>query len=368
MVAFLRRPGTANGALARISAIVRRVRLTGLSPGWTGPPSGSKNSTRTRGRFGNRTMSTAPVTATQTTRVSGTANTSRPAPLRARSGRPRDTVPSGNTPTQAPAFSRSIAAASAWVSPRPRSIGIWPMWSSTQPSARTFHRDDLASARSSRRGSAATPSTTGSQALSWFASKTVDPDVGMASAPITSRRPHHRTIGEASAITMRYISNDLSWATPASSPIHGTGNATGATITSTVASRELREPLRRDVLPPGRPGREGAQGRGPVPLDRGGRGVRPQAARRLPLRRGGRRGDRPGRGDRPDRGPAQAPRLTRRRPLGRAKPAARRQEQATVAEAVPQVTRAQRLPVGARNEVGTGNSFQHEQVRCARRV
>ena len=64
---------------------------------------------------------------------------------------------------QAPAASSRIAASSAFVSPPPRTIGIWPMPFSTQPSGAAFHSVDLASAWICRRGSPATPMATGSQ-------------------------------------------------------------------------------------------------------------------------------------------------------------------------------------------------------------
>ena len=78
--------------------------------------------------------------ATSTIFVSGTASARRPMPLRARSSRPSERVPSGKTPMQAPSRSASIARSSAPRSPLPRSIGIWPMPSRIGPSPRTSQR------------------------------------------------------------------------------------------------------------------------------------------------------------------------------------------------------------------------------------
>ena len=63
---------------------------------------------------------------------------------------------------------RSIARSSAPASPVPRTIGIWPMPSSTLLRPLTFHSEDFDSARIWRRLIAAMPITTGSQYESWL--------------------------------------------------------------------------------------------------------------------------------------------------------------------------------------------------------
>ena len=115
----LRRPGVAvprsacapaaRSGRARGSRPCRRTDTAlGSSPSPTGPPAGAKNSTRIRGRFGKRTMSTVPVTVTETSCASGTSSARRPVPLRARRTLPREIVPSGKTPMQPPPRSVSI--------------------------------------------------------------------------------------------------------------------------------------------------------------------------------------------------------------------------------------------------------------------
>ena len=147
-------------------------------------------------------MSTAPVIRNPTMRDVGAASARRPAPLRARICRPREMVPSGKTPMQAPASSSSMARPSAAASPRPRSMGIWPMWFSTHATTGLPHSEALASARICRLG-AATPATSGSQWLSWLPKTTAAPGWSSTSAPVTSRRPHHLTNGVATIMTMR---------------------------------------------------------------------------------------------------------------------------------------------------------------------
>ena len=124
-------------------------------------------------------------------------------PLRARSSRPSERVPSGKTPMQAPSRSASIARSSAPRSPVPRSIGIWPMPSRIGPSPRTSQSDDFASARTWRWWRAATPTATGSMLESWFPATRTGPDRGSASSPSTSIRPHHAANGAQAAIATR---------------------------------------------------------------------------------------------------------------------------------------------------------------------
>ena len=103
---------------------------------------------------------------------------------------------------QLPRSSCSIAADSAAVSPRPRSMGIWPMPSRTRATIGFFQSEALASARIWRRG-AATPTTSGSHWLSWFANSTTGSGPDSRSAPLTRSRPHHRTMGVATIMTTR---------------------------------------------------------------------------------------------------------------------------------------------------------------------
>ena len=62
-----------------------------------------------------------------------------------------------------PDRSPSIARSSARASPLPRSMGIWPIPSSTSASGLLFHSDDFASAWIWRTGRAAIPMAIGSQ-------------------------------------------------------------------------------------------------------------------------------------------------------------------------------------------------------------
>ena len=124
-------------------------------------------------------------------------------PLRARSSRPSERVPSGKTPMQAPARSASIALSSAPVSPLPRSIGIWPMPLRIGASGLMSHSVDFASARIWRCPRAATPIATGSIWLSWLPAISTGPERGSASRPSTSIRPHHFAQGAQAPIAKR---------------------------------------------------------------------------------------------------------------------------------------------------------------------
>ena len=200
---FRRRPGSAIGARARISARIRAESSPGSSDGSACPPAGSKNSTLILGRFGKRTMSTVPAVLTQTSFASGTARARRPMPLRARSVRPREIVPSGKTPMQAPSRSCCVAASSAPASAAPRLIGICPIPFRIGASGLMSQRLALASARICRRGRPAIPIATGSQWLSWLPMSRTGPDWGRCSSPATSRRPQVRTSGEQAAMAKR---------------------------------------------------------------------------------------------------------------------------------------------------------------------
>ena len=115
-----------------------------------------------RAYSGNRGIAAVPVHATPTIVASGTARAMKPTPLRARSARPSERVPSGQI-RHAPLRSSSIARSSAPLSPDPRSIGIWPIPVRTEPSTLFFHIEDFANALICRRGMAAIPVATVSQ-------------------------------------------------------------------------------------------------------------------------------------------------------------------------------------------------------------
>ena len=85
----------------------------------------------------------------------------------------------------------------------PRVMRNWPMPSSTQASGRKCHNVDLARARTFLRCRAATPTTTGSQKLSWLPIRIVGRDVGTRSAPTTSSRPQRCTMGDTRVSTRR---------------------------------------------------------------------------------------------------------------------------------------------------------------------
>jgi hypothetical protein len=198
-----RRPYATGGAAARISSSSRAVKSAGVSLAARPPPVGWKKRTRSRARLGKRTRSTVPSTAQHTICASGTACASRPNPLRARSGRPPVRVPSRNMPMQEPARSSEVARSRAPTSPMPRPMGICPIPSRTFASSAFFHSDDFASAWIWRRSTAAIPITTGSHHESWLPASSVGPERGRCSRPVTSRRPHPRTTGEAAVITTR---------------------------------------------------------------------------------------------------------------------------------------------------------------------
>ena len=71
-------PDCAIGASSRISASRRTGKRAASSPSRDPPSAGEKKVTLIRGRFGKRTMSTVPVTVTETIAASGTATASRP--------------------------------------------------------------------------------------------------------------------------------------------------------------------------------------------------------------------------------------------------------------------------------------------------
>ena len=116
--------------------------------------------------------------------------------------RPREIVPSGKIPTASPAARASIAACIACVSPTPRSIGIWPMPRRIGASGLIFQSSALARARICRRRTAATPTITGSQWLSWLPMISSGPLSGTLSRPSTRSRPHQAT-GRLIAIAAR---------------------------------------------------------------------------------------------------------------------------------------------------------------------
>ena len=90
---------------------------------------------------------------------------------------------------QAPARSDSTARSSAWASPAPRSIGIWPIAVSIGPSGLTFHRLDFARARIWRCLRAATPTASGSMLLSWLPATSTGPERGSCSRPCDLQPP-----------------------------------------------------------------------------------------------------------------------------------------------------------------------------------
>ena len=188
--------------MSRISATNLSAIWAGDSDGSVWPEAGSKNRTWRFGRFGKRAMSGVPVIAQQTRRVSGTSSARRPTPLRARSSRPTEIVPSGKIPMHEPARRAAIALTSAPASPIARSIGIWPIPFRMRASTGLSHKLDLARARIWRRRIADMPITTGSICESWLPMISVGPLRGTCSSPSTVSRPHH-AIGRQTAIAAR---------------------------------------------------------------------------------------------------------------------------------------------------------------------